>query len=193
MEFGPGPVKYSAGRYGEQLCFRTRPSPVLSARIKTGRLEVPVAPTDDLSFQATTRGGRVMDHILGNKAVFKATTDTVGNAAIISGAILASQHGHNGATDEVGAALLLAGLASKLFSAAATPQADIRSWDNLPQFISFAVIPLPAGRHPITVEFLDAAGKPAANLTKTLTINVTTTDRDKVVFVSDKSTTPQTQ
>ena len=30
------------------------------------------------------------------------------------------------------------------------------------------------------------------NLTKTITVNITTTDRDKVVFVSDTSVTPQT-
>jgi hypothetical protein len=52
---------------------------------------------------------------------------------------------------------------------------------------------LPVGEHTATVEFLDAAGKPAVNLTKIITVDVTASDRDKLVFVSDTSTTPQTQ
>ncbi len=192
VEVGPGPVKFATGEYGQELRFRTLPSPILSARIKTGSIEFPVAPCDDLNFQATTRGGRVMDHILGNKAVFKSVTDTAGNVAIIGGAILASQSHQNSAADEVGLGLLLAGIASKVISASTTPEADVRSWDNLPQYISFANLALPVGQHPVTVEFLDRSGNPEANLTKNITINVTSTDRDKVVFVSDHSITPQT-
>jgi len=43
-----------------------------------------------------------------------------------------------------------------------------------------------------TIQFLDPAGQVLPGLTKTLTINITTTNRDKVVFVSDTSLTPQT-
>jgi hypothetical protein len=190
VEFGPGPTKYATGEYGQELRFRTTPSPILSARIKTGTTEFPVAPTDDLNFQATTRGGRVMDHILGNKAVFKTATDIAGTVGIIGGTIAAANtHGNARA---VGAGIALAGLASKIISAATTPEADTRSWDNLPQYISFANLPLPVGEHVVTVEFLDRGGRPAANLTKTITVNVASTDRDKVVFVSDQSATPQT-
>jgi len=195
LEFGPGPLKYAGGQYGEQLRIRTRPSSVVAARIRTGAVNLDVAPTDDVNFQATTRGGRVMDHVLGNKAVFKSATDTFGDAAIISGAILASgpRRGRKDATDEVGAGLLLAGLASKIFSAATTPESDARTWDNLPQFISFATLSLPPGQHDVTVNFLEPGDKVVANLTKQITVNIANTDRDKVVFVSDSSTTPQTQ
>ena len=193
MEYGPGPQKYGGGQYNEQLRFRTRGSPVLSAQIKTGSINLPVAPCDDLNFQATTRGGRVMDHVLANKAVFKGTTDAVGDAAIITGAVLASgRHHRNSAADEIGAGLIVAGIISKIFSSATTPEADIRTWDNLPQFISFATLKLAPGEHVVTVEFKDATGATNPNLTKTITVNVPA-DRDKVVFVSDSSTTPQTQ
>jgi len=193
VEYGPGPVKYSAGQYGEELRFRTRGSPVLSAQIKTGTIDLQVAPCDDLNFQATTRGGRVMDHVLANKAVFKKTTDTLGDAAIISGSILAAtQSGQHNAGDEIGLGLVLAGVASKLISAATTPEADTRAWDNLPQFISFATMKLSPGEHAVTVEFNQANGQADPKLTKLLTLNVPA-DRDKVAFVSDTSTTPQTQ
>ena len=93
----------------------------------------------------------------------------------------------------MGLGLLLFGLASKIVSASTTPQADTRSWDNLPQYISFACASLPVGMHPLTVEFEAAGGKVQSNLTKTLIVNIAATDRDKVIFVSDTSTTPQTQ
>ena len=194
VEFGPGPLKYSTGRYGEELRFTARKASIVAARIKTDSLNLPVAPTDDVNFQATTRGGRVMDHVLANKAVFKATTDTVGDAAIVSGAVLAGAgHRSNSAADEVGLGLLLAGLASKIVSATTTPEADTRAWDNLPQFISYASMSLPPGQHNVTVEFLEPGDKVVAKFTKLITVNIADANRDKVVFVSDSSTTPQTQ
>ncbi len=193
LEYGPGPEKYTAGEYDEQLRFRTRPAPVLSAQIKTGAINQQVAPCDNLNFQATTRGGRVMDHVLANKAVFKSTTSAAGDAAIFTGAVLASgRHHRNSAADEIGLGLIAAGLISKIFSAAATPEADARAWDNLPQFISFATLKLSPGEHVVTVEFNDAHGAAISKLTKTINVNVPT-EGDKVVFVSDTSTTPQTQ
>lgn len=192
FEFGPGPTKFATGEYRQELRFRTVPSPDQSAELKVDALDIPVAPTDDVNFQATTRGGRVMDHILANKAVFKSTTDTVGDVALIGGLGTAALSGDRTA-EEVGLGVALAGVISKLISAATVPAADTRSWDNLPQYLSFAAVPLPVGQHTATVQFLDAAGQPIPKLTKTITVNVTTTDRDKVVFVSDSSTTPQTQ
>jgi tetratricopeptide (TPR) repeat protein len=194
VEFGPGPVKYATGEYGQELRIRPRKSSLVAARLKTDGLELPVAPTDDVNFQATTRGGRVMDHVLGNKAEFKAATDAVGDAAIVSGAILAnSGHGRKDAANEVGLGLLLAGLASKILSASTTPEADTRTWDNLPQFISYATMTLSPGQHEVTVEFLEPGDKVASQLTKQITVNITDANRDKVVFVSDSSTTPQSQ
>ncbi len=191
LEFGPGPLKHSSGQYGEELRFTVRPSPVLSALLQVNSLNIPIAPTDDVAFQATTRGGRVMDHILGNKAVFKKTTDTVGDVALIGGLATAAAS-NNRTTQNVGLGIALAGLVSKAISVSTTPEADVRAWDNLPQFLSFAAVTLPTGQHSATIQFLGSDGKPVANLTKTVIINVTTTDRDKVVFVSDSSITPLT-
>ncbi len=190
VEFGPGPTKYSSGQYGEELRFRTVPSTVRSARLKVDSVDLLIAPTDDVNFQATTRGGRVMDHVLANKAVFKSTADTAGTVAIIGGAIAATSN--NRTTQQVGLGVALAGLASKLISAATTPEADVRAWDNLPQFLSFAVVPLSVGQHTATIEFLGGDGRPMTNLTKTIVINVTTSNRDKVIFVSDTSIALQT-
>jgi hypothetical protein len=191
FEFGPGPTKYATGEYGEQLRFRVPNSPVASAQLKINGATYPVAPTDDVYFQATTRGGRVMDHILGNKAVFKATTDTVGSAALIGG-LGAAAVSSDRTTQQVGLGIAMAGLLSKAISAATVPAADTRAWDNLPRYLSFAALPLPPGQHQATIEFKDAAGQVVPTFTKLFTLNIPADGRDKVVFVSDQSATPQT-
>ncbi len=191
LEFGPGPTKFATGQYGEELRIRTVPSSVTSAEIRVDSLKIPVAPTDDVCFQATTRGGRVMDHILGKKAVFKSATGAAGNLALMGGLTTAAVSGDRTA-QEVGLGIALAGLVTTIVSAATVPAADTRTWDNLPQFLSFACFPLPVGQHVVTVQFLDPSRRVQANLTKTIHLDITTTERDKVVFVSDSSVTPQT-
>jgi hypothetical protein len=192
LEYGLGPTKYGGGEYGEQLRFRDNPSPAKTATVSVNGQKLTAGACDDLMFQATTRGGRVMDYVLGNKAVFKSTTSAIGDVGIVSGALLATRRGHNSAADEVGLGLLAAGLLSKAFSAATTPSADIRTWDNLPRYLTFATLALPAGAHAATIEFQDAAGRPLPNLTKNITVNVPADGKDKVIFVSDQSVTPQT-
>jgi len=70
VEFGPGPVKYD-----RPICRRTPVShPACEHPFRSHhnhRHELPGAPCDDLNFQATTRGGRMMDHILATKPCFK--------------------------------------------------------------------------------------------------------------------------
>jgi tetratricopeptide (TPR) repeat protein len=188
VDFGHGPTKFATGEYGEELRFRPGTSEAREVMIRIGSQAAHVGPYDDLNFQATTRGGRVMDHILGNKAVFKSATDAAGNIGLMSGMVLATQHD----TEAVGLGLLAAGMFSKVLSASTRPEADTRSWDNLPLYLSFASIELPPGQHTATVEFLDANRKPIPKFTKTLTLNVPAGAGDKVVYVSDKSITPQT-
>jgi tetratricopeptide (TPR) repeat protein len=197
-EFGRGPRKYSGGEYGEQLKFFTKDSAAYSATLAVNGETVVLPAYDDLNFQATTRGGRVMDHILGGKAVFKRNTDVVGNVALVGAAIAADNaYGRRrrpdgtietyGNRDAQTAAVALGaiGLLSKLASAATTPQADIRMWDNLPQRLSFAALRLGPGEYPATLEFQDAAGRTLPGLTQTLKIQVEPADRDTVIFLSE--------
>lgn len=191
IEFGPGPTKFATGEYAQELRFRVNTSKVRSARFKVAKLDIPVAPTDDLAYQATTRGGRVMDHILGNKAVFKSTTSAVGDVALVGG-LGTALISHDRTTQQVGLGIALAGLLSKGLSAATTPAADVRAWDNLPQYLSFASFSLPPGQHALAVEFLDEAGQAIPNLTKQVNLTIDADRGDKVLFVSDTSVTPQT-
>ena len=186
FEFGNGPKKYATGQYGEQLRFRESYSEVRSAVLKIDGRELPVGPEDDLFFQATTRGGRVMDHILANKAVFKSATDTVGNVGLITGAVLASDSN----TQTAGLALVAASIVTKLVAAATTPHADIRAWNNLPQFLAFEALVLSPGEHHAVIEFKDAGGRLLAGRAKSMAIQVSAKSRDAVIFVSDRSENP---
>jgi hypothetical protein len=194
VEFGPGPEKYAAGQYGEELRFVVRKSPVHRARINVDGQTVTVGPYDDLGFQATTRGGRVMDHVLQGKAVFKNSTAVAGNIATGVGLTTAAigANNRNDAATAVGLGVAVAGLITQAVSASVTPRADTRTWDNLPRYLTFAALSLPPGPHTATVEFLNEAGDPFPSLTKTITIDVPADNHDKVVFVSEKSATPQT-
>ena len=81
---------------------------------------------------------------------------------------------------------------SKIVSATTTPAADIRAWDNLPRYLGFASVTLPAGLHAAKFEFFDQYGNLLPNQTKTITLNVPSDGKDTVVFVGDNSSTPQT-
>jgi hypothetical protein len=186
VDFGSGPQKYAGGQYSEQLRFRKDPSPVHGAILKVNNQQWPLKAYDDLYFQATSRGGRVMDHILANKAVFKSATDTAGNVALVSGLVLSQ----NRNTQEAALGLAAFGVLSKIVSATTTPSADTRAWDNLPGYLSFAAVSLPPGQHMATIEFQDSAGRPLPSMTKTVVLKIDSAGVDKVVYVSDRSTSP---
>jgi len=118
--------------------------------------------------------------------VFKSTTDAVGNVGLITGAVLATDRD----TQTAGLALLAASVATKLVAAATTPHADIRAWDNLPQFLAFQALTLSPGEHHAVIEFKDAGGRLLAGHSKTVTIQAPVKGRDSVVFVSDRSENP---
>ena len=193
-EYGYGPRKYAAGEYGEQLRFSADDSPTKGARLVLdgGKTVVGLPAYDDLGFQATTRGGRVMDHILGNKAVFKSSTDVAGDVALLGAVVAHDQarrrewQGRDGKDANVAAlGLGLLGVIGKVASAATNPRADTRQWDNLPQRLAFAALKLPPGEHPARLEFLDRDGEVLEQRTQNITISVTAGEHDTVVFLSE--------
>ena len=205
-EFGRGPRKYAAGENGELLRFRTEPSRIRSASLSVLEQSVHFLPWDNVNFQAVTRGGRVMDHVLGNKAVFKKTTETIGDIALVGAAVAANninQEKRRVVTDEKGRkrvvierdksdgaetaaiALGVIGIFSKIAAAATKTNADVRMWDNLPQYLSFGSLQLPAGDHAAILQFYDADGQVVPDLTRRLTISVADPAKDTVVILSE--------
>jgi hypothetical protein len=198
VEYGRGPRKYAGGEYSEQLRFITDQSRARSAVLEVDGRTIKLPVYDDLNFQATSRGGRVMDHVLGNKAVFKGTTDTVGDVALVGAMVAASNTrrmdgSYNRDAGNAALGLAAVGLLSKLASSATTPEADTRAWDNLPQYLSFAALRLAPGTYPATLTFLDAVGTPLPfNGRRDITITVPASDpsigaapQDTVIFLSE--------
>ncbi|MCX6954286.1 MAG: hypothetical protein NTV51_19210 [Verrucomicrobia bacterium] len=206
VEFGRGPRKVAAGEYGELLKFQVTQSRIHSATLTVGEQTVNFLPWDNLNYQAVTRGGRVMDHVLGNKAVFKQGADTVGNVALVGAAIAADNmysEKRRVVTDENGRrrvvteternegaqttalALGVIGIFSKIAAAATKTHADVRMWDNLPQYLSFGALRLPPGDHPAVVQFYDANGQAVADLTRRFTLTVGDPAKDTVIILSE--------
>lgn len=193
-EYGYGPRKYAAGQHGEQLRFYANDSPSRSARLvlENGRRVVPLPGYDDLAYQASTRGGRVMDHILGNKAVFKTNANVAGDIAL-AGSAIAYNEGRRRERDGkdrddpnyTALGLGVLGVLGKVASAATQAQADTRQWDNLPQHLSFAAVKLPPGEHAGTIEFLDRDGNVLERRTQRVSFVVGSDARDTVVFLSE--------
>jgi hypothetical protein len=153
---------------------------------------------DDLNFQATTRGGRVMDYVLGRKAVFKSTTGAIGDAALTGAAISADrarelerenrqkERSRDKRTDDqknrdeekvdnaqdTALVLGIIGGFAKLASAATVARADTRQWDTLPQRLSFAAYHLGPGLHSATLQYFDRQGNVLSALTQHVVIPV---------------------
>lgn len=181
VEFGQGPSKVADGKNKELLKVVPGSSPAVGAVLKIGDQVIPVAALDDVNFQATTRGGRVMDHVLGNKAVFKENTGTVGDVALAGAATSLRMGGGNNLT----AGLAIGGALFKGASMLTKTKADIRAWDTLPARVGVASVKLAPGEHPATVEFIDQAGKPVVS--RPVVIKVAAEKPDTVLFVSDRA------
>jgi tetratricopeptide (TPR) repeat protein len=153
VETGMGPIKYRTGPYGEMMRYRPAPSEVRTVEIAPPGAAV--LPAESLWVQATTRGRRQVDAILAGKARFKEGTETAAVGLAI-GAAVAANHSRNDTAAGVlaGLALLSAGL-----SAATTPEADVRMWNNLPDTIYLAGLTLPPGATTVTVTGRNAAGQ----------------------------------
>lgn len=186
VDYGPGPRKYPSGEYGELLKIAVDDSPVASARLAVDGREIDLPPYDDIGWQATTRGGRVMDHILGNKAVFKQNTDTLGDVALV-GAVGTSAFGTGKDSQNVALGLAAVGLISKIASAATQTEADTRMWDNLPRYLSFGALRLPPGDYPATLTFYSPAGRILPGRTQQFLISVPASD----TATSDARATPR--
>jgi tetratricopeptide (TPR) repeat protein len=156
IETGGGPIKYRTGQYGEIMRYRQPPAQISAVQItRAGNPPLPVAPAESLWVQATTRGSREVDSILAGKARFKQGTETAA-VGLAMGAVVASHHRNSEIATGVlaGLALLSAGV-----SAATTPEADIRTWSNLPDKIYLAGLTVPPGELTLTVVGRNATGQ----------------------------------
>ena len=109
----------------------------------------PMGEFGDINYQATTRGGRKMDGVLGRQALYKGVTNTVGDSVMIAAGAVPSP--------VVALGLLAAGGIMKLVAVLMHPEADIRYWGNLPYEFEIVPLKLPLGNHVLTLAKKDGA------------------------------------
>jgi len=147
-ELGTAPVKFNEGKDRELLQFKagiSQSTPV-SFTLDAGHT-VPGFEAGSVSWQAMNRGGRPIQGVLNGKARFKDGMDAFGNAvtAVGMGAMYGGLLSNNSDAMNMGAAAGAVGLLFNAFAAAAKPEADARAWENLPDSVHLATMPLPAG------------------------------------------------
>lgn len=146
VDTGPAPVKYGAGKYSELLKFQSGGEYDANVRIVGAdgvSTNEPFLPIGDLTYQASTRGGREVDAILAGKATFKDAAGAVSNAAMAVGStmtMLGVSSGDNNMAN-AGLAGMLFSLVAAAAEASATPAADTRAWQSLPAAVLLAPAP----------------------------------------------------
>lgn len=181
LQTGFGPVKKSGSDVGEALVYDGGHSDVAQIRITVAGQTVTAPIFDNLTVQASTRGSRAMDLVLARKATVKKVGDTIGDVGTVPGVVLVDYED----TRDAGLALLGVGLVGKFIGNSVEPRADTRTWNNLPQHLSFAALNLPVGEHPATVDFIDATGAALPDRQKSVLFNVQA-GRDTVLLVADR-------
>lgn len=169
-----GPVKRRAGEHNEMLYYerswpndRSEATRDQSITLSSRGRPVDLMPGEDLFFQAATRGGRAVDVINAGKAEFKESTEAASNFLTTAGvATMAASYLGNNSNNMagIGAGLTLLGAVSRIASDRTKPAADIRFWDNLPEFIYVATaIKQPddefLGAEDLRITLFDAEGR----------------------------------
>ncbi|MGA1606139.1 MAG: hypothetical protein ACO4CT_04085 [Planctomycetota bacterium] len=163
-ESGLGPEKVAAGLHGSLAQLRPRPSQITGAEVFVdGKSVGRTTLLADLDYQASTRGGRVMEGIREGKAVFK-------EAAGVAGVVLLDSAINGGGDDLRGQAIV--GGALLLASILTASRADTRHWATLPKHVHALVAEVPPGRHEVRIEFLGPSGVPVPRLTKVLFVDI---------------------
>ncbi|HSW20962.1 MAG TPA: hypothetical protein VLJ86_27315 [Ramlibacter sp.] len=150
FETGRAPFKYGQGKFGEALKWQAHE--MSAETVKTacvadsgtgGCFASTFVVGADVGFQATTRGGRQIDAVLGGKASFKEGAQNVADVATTIGAAGMQTALAVGSRDagNIGMLGMFAGLVAQGVAASTQAQADIREWEQLPGQVWLATAP----------------------------------------------------
>lgn len=171
VETGRAPKKLADGRSHAELVYRRGEGfddqTVEATCVGSDRRFFP-SSSEDLFFQASTRGGREVERILEGKVVFRDRLEETGEglrgAAAASGVAAAASG--SAATGAVGAVADLIGGFSRLVAANAKARVDTRAWKSLPDRLHLIFVPPAEACSEITVTHLDSAEQPIPGLTR---------------------------
>ncbi|MCF7975774.1 MAG: hypothetical protein K9N55_18295 [Phycisphaerae bacterium] len=163
IELGRGPVKYNTGEFGEMAKFTGSPPMIGEVNLRvSGSTSEEIFRLDcDPHYQASTRGGRMMDGILRGQALYKATMRDQGEELSDSSQQIMQQANATGSTEMMAVASIfaLAGAMSQAASAKANPTADIRHWSLMPAEVVMIPCRIPAGDTEFYVDVKDQNGR----------------------------------
>jgi tetratricopeptide (TPR) repeat protein len=173
FETGRAPFKFTGGKHGELLKWAPHATPPATLKsVCTGphgtQCGGTVALGADLGFQATTRGGRPIDAILGGKASFKEGAQNVATVANVVGQLGALSGGSGG--ENLGMIGMFASLAATAAASQTQTQADIREWEQLPGNVWLATATAKSPEPQLLVRVDDAgtlADKPVRRMVDT--------------------------
>jgi tetratricopeptide (TPR) repeat protein len=167
VETGKSPRKLADGLGHAELVYRRdKKLKELTVQLSVGDKALPIL-TEDIFFQASTRGGRQVDRILEGKVQFRNNTARAGGALTelgdaFSDVALATNDSQAG---DLGAALSVVGSMQLLVAQNAKPRADTRYWSGLPDGIH--VLTYSSAEHgtgPVEITYFDAKGTPLPDL-----------------------------
>ena len=141
VETGKSPRKLADGIGKYELVYRKgKKFKDKQASMHYKNSDTKLYPVEDLFWQASTRGGRGVDRIIKGKVAFSDTTSHVGDALSQSGNTLVEWSALDSSADslqDIGTAISVIGLASKMLSLNIETKADTRYWKSLPNTIHF--------------------------------------------------------
>lgn len=163
VETGNAPQKVAGGDFKEKLTFlRGKNSDESMLQLRYNGDTSELAPAEDLFIQASTRGGRPVDHILAGKVTFKENADATGDVLLTAGAATMGMGGSDEAVI-AGAVMMLVGVIAKASAEAAQAEADVRVWDNLPDKIFLASAEYQSDSSDPSAYVLDSGGNVVAD------------------------------
>lgn len=116
----------------------------------------------DLNYQALTRGPRMMNDILAEKAFWKAFITVTSTAMFATGTALVANCGGDAVLLSVGLGLVVGGSIGYVVAVCINPSADIRYWKNLPGELVVCPLRLPPGRQKLRVAKLSGVDEVSA-------------------------------
>lgn len=150
---GRGPYKYNTGLYGQYAAIGRENYPERYAKVFVDGVEVGRTRTiEDVYYQAVTRGGRAMDAVLAGKAILK---DVFAAAAAEA---FEEADEKETCSDEYWDSMFT-GMFSGFLAALVRAEADVRSWETLPDKLQALSARVEPGEHDIEVAFYGAWGE----------------------------------
>lgn len=175
-ETGNAPQKMAVGRGGGALGFvEGQGFREDSVRFQTDRSAYAGFPMENIFWQANTRGGRQVDHILAGKVSFRDTNQVMGQTLTqlsLTTLAMSPQFGDDAGMVAIVAGVIgLLGLGQQAVAERTQTQADTRYWDNLPDRVHVVTLNSEDNAHDLKVEFLKSNGRSIANLDQEANIN----------------------